>query len=117
MYRTGTTGPANFAVYLAPWNRPYNEGTDVSSIHPNVLPGCVFKQFSSDGSNSGYAPWQDQVMSVTCTSPYYFVDVRQSSSAITGQQVSNAAIPIFSAAGSNKTTHKGIDESHWVGFY
>lgn len=113
--------PQNWYLYAAPWNRPFFcKNQTACKINPNMLPGCVFRVFSTGGygtkiDKSGEVGQTEGgsnsigaggALYVSQHSPKYFLDV------INNDLGNSSALPM-----SNKLptyTAKGVDETAWA---
>ena len=118
--------------FLAPWkNTPYINTTTQNNLHTNVLPGCIWKNFTgpSIGSRIVHSPvtptpnktliqtgptpegassGESQVFHLAIDNPVFIMDVYNSRSTdVTGQQCNNTFIPTY--------TRYGIDQTAWRG--
>lgn len=113
--------PQNWYLYAAPWNRPFFcKNTTTCKVNPNMLPGCVFRVFSTGGYGTkidvmdNYAQTEGGSNSIgaggalyiTQNEPKYFLDV------INNDLGNSSALPM-----SNKLptyTAKGVDTTSWA---
>lgn len=115
--------PQNWYLYAVPWNRPFwCKASTFCKINPNMLPGCVFRVFSTGGYGTKIDlagdPPQAQTeggsnsigaggaLYVRQNNPKYFLEVVDNELGNTSALPMSNALPTYTA--------KGVDTSKWA---
>ena len=99
-------------VYLAPWrNAQYMNASNIVTIKPNYIPGCVWKNMSAPSTGSRTQASNDssssnQMLSIKIHNPAFEMETYgKTSSTQTGTQMNNTFIPTYSS--------RGLDTTQW----
>lgn len=118
--KTSANSSGKYGVYIAPWNRPIDEGTNqVVKCRANLLPNCVWKVF--DTSGFGMSAWTDDEDKVAASEtadnqvglggalvchqplPQYQIEATNDNGQSYGEIMRNQFIPTYAHQGRDKT--------------